>query len=160
MAATAGEVSYGNGVAGVKKTICLLAQRTTTNGTPSGATAGHPTYEGTTELWASGGAGAFLLAEAPGDVVVHVSSTAGSGTMTCKVTLWGYLGDTNVGKWFLIKALNGGSDIAETDTDLIRYHEVVSGVGAYDRLYAQLASVAGTNTAIDVHMTVTQKAGR
>jgi hypothetical protein len=160
MAATAGEVTFGSGGSSAKRTICLLAQRSTTNSPPSGATAGHPTYESIADNWHTDPKGAFFMTEAPDSAVVCVSSTAGSGTMTATITLWGYLGESTIGKWFAIKALNGGSPIPETTTDLIRYSEVVTGVGAFDRIYAEVVAIAGSSTAVDVHLVTLAKAGQ
>lgn len=158
MASALGDVTFGGAGNNVKRTICLLAAATATNSPPAAATAGVPSYGCTSaDMMHVNPKGAFFLGKGPdvGRVAAQVVSTAGSGTMTAKVTIWGYLEGTGINQWVKVKALNGGSDIAETSTDKIAYHEVVDGLGVYDRLYAEVVAIAGTSTAIEVYLTTT-----
>lgn len=82
------------------------------------------------------------------DNQVIVYTTAGSGTMTAQVTIWGYLEATR--GWSKVKALNAGAAIAETSADVINYAETVVGLRQFSRLYAELVAVAGTSTAVNV----------
>lgn len=83
--------------------------------------------------------------------LVLVRSTAGSGTMTATLVLWGYSPVT--AQWHQIGALNNGSAIAETSkADTIAYAELVSGLRRFTRLYCEITSLGGTNTAVDVYV--------
>lgn len=92
-----------------------------------------------------------LLGNLPDTMRVGIKSTAGSGTMTVTLKLWMKLGAAG---WFVAKALNGGSAIAETGTDTIGYSEEVSTLGAADRYYLEVVSIAGTGTAVTGHLVV------
>lgn len=81
-----------------------------------------------------------------------VWSTAGSGVMVITVAIWGWLPAPQ--KWFLIKTLNAGAAIPETDADRIAYSEDVSGFAPFTRFYAQLTAIGGTATAISVGLAV------
>lgn len=82
------------------------------------------------------------------EAIVLVRSTAGSGTMTATVTIWGL--HAELGVWFKVKALNGGSAIAETSSDAINYAETVSGLRRFSRLYAEITT-AGTSPTVSVY---------
>lgn len=84
------------------------------------------------------------LGAVPGSIRVLVVSTAGSGTMICKVKVWARFGVT----WAVAKWLNAAADIAETSADAIQYSEEVTGLEAADRLFFEVFSIGGTNTAI------------
>lgn len=82
---------------------------------------------------------------------VIVESHTGSGTMTATVKIYCY--HPYFEKWFLIKALNGGSAIAETGTDLIQYAEEVTGLYGFTRVAASVAT-AGTAPLVEVWISV------
>lgn len=112
----------------------LLASATAANGAPSSASAGIKT-----SLLRRNG-------RKPDQIRVGVMSTAGSGTMTVALRLWGY---TGVG-WVVAKALNASSAaphtavaIPETGTNAIAYSEVVDGIACYSRLYLEITTAPG-----------------
>lgn len=125
----------------------LLESRTTTNGAPSGASDG-------VEIATVTGA----LVPAPRYCDVTVYSTAGSGTMTATIKLWGY--SVARSAWVVLGVgtsgvLNAGAAIAETSSDSISYTEEVAGVlRGYSRLYAEVTAIGGTSTAISVDLLV------
>lgn len=87
----------------------------------------------------------------PKQIRVAVNSTAGSGTMTVTLRVWGRAG----GIWFRLKDLNASSAaphtavaIPETTADSIKYSEVVECVDGCDRLYLEIVAIAGTSTAV------------
>jgi hypothetical protein len=87
----------------------------------------------------------------PASIRVGVRSTAGSGTMTVTLRVWGRAG----GVWFRLKDLNAASTaphtavaIPETGADSIQFSENVEGVGGCDRLYLEILAIAGTSTAV------------
>lgn len=85
---------------------------------------------------------------------LYVYSTAGSVTMTVTIRLWGYsavsatwhpLGtgaDADKGK------INAAVACGETSTDFIAHSEVVEGLESIERIYAEIAAIGGTATAI------------
>jgi hypothetical protein len=126
-------------IAGESFTIEMLASATAANGIPSGASAGIETN----------------LLRVRGKVLdkirCGVASTAGSGTMTVTLRVWGRAGAV----WFRLKDLNASSAaphtavaIPETSADSIQYTEEVSGVSGCDRLYLEIVAIAGTATAV------------
>lgn len=81
--------------------------------------------------------------------VILVKSTAGSNTMTVGVRIWGFCPEAD--RWYDLGPLNGGSSIAETSkSDVISYAEGIAGLRAFTRLYVEVPSIGGTNTAITV----------
>jgi hypothetical protein len=129
----------------------LLTGATATNGVPSGATAGVDIRKG------APGKGAGLRESDYATVLVY--STAGSGTMTCEVKLWGW--SPRVTKWFPLGAattdadrgtINLGGAIGENSTDGITHSEIVQGLSTFTRVYAEIAAIGGTNTAITVEL--------
>lgn len=82
------------------------------------------------------------------EAIILVRSTAGSGTMTATVTIWGL--HAELGVWFKVKGLNGAAAIAETTADAINYAETVSGLRRFSRLHAEVAT-AGTNPTVSVY---------
>ena len=83
-------------------------------------------------------------------------STAGSGTMTCTLKLWGY---TPADGWSPLGThataatkgiLNAGSAIDETAADEIDHAEVILGLQQFTRLAAQVTAIGGTSTAVTV----------
>jgi hypothetical protein len=125
-------------IAGDSFTIELLASAAATNGIPT----------------STAGIDCNLLrckGRIPDKIRVAVNSTAGSGTMTATLRLWGRAGAI----WFRLKDLNASSAaphtavaISETSADAIQYSEEVSGVSGCDRLYLEIVAIAGTLTAI------------
>lgn len=81
-------------------------------------------------------------------VLAIVKSTAGSATMVAKVKIWGYV--VGAAAWVPLLFLNAGADIAEVSADVIRHAEIVSGVRECSRLFAEVVSIGGTATAIEV----------
>lgn len=79
---------------------------------------------------------------------VGVKSTAGSGTMTASVNVWGYQADLQ--RWWIIQQLKAGAAIGETSADKIDYSEEVAGVRHFDRIYGELAAVAGTTPSYEI----------
>lgn len=90
------------------------------------------------------------------EVHVLVQSTAGSGTMTATLKLWGF--NPELGRWFDLGSLNGSSPIEESKSDVLSWSQVVQGMSAYSRLYVQIVALGGTNTAIKVDGIAIQKA--
>lgn len=121
--------------------VILLSGATATNGAPSiaSATAGSP------HPFASDQA------------VVCVYSTAGSGTMTVQVRIWGY--ETALARWFDLGVLNEGADITESAADIISYAEGIAGLRAFDRFYAEVVAIGGTSTAVTVAMVFVRSSG-
>jgi hypothetical protein len=125
-------------VAGESYVVELLASATAANGIPTG-TAGI----GVNTLKAYG--------PVPDKIRVAVKSTAGSGTMTVTLRVWGRAGAT----WYRLKDLNASSAaphtavaIPETSADAIQYSEEVTGITGLDRLYLEIVAIAGTLTAV------------
>lgn len=133
----------GTGSGGRRRNWRLLEGATATNSPPSGASAGRPVTDLATAY--------FGLIETT-SLAVEVVSTAGSGTMTVTVDMWGY--DSIEAVWFNLGRLNAGSAIAETGTDVIRYVELVDNLFDWDRLYAEIVAIGGTNTAVNVNVRV------
>jgi hypothetical protein len=93
----------------------------------------------------------------PDRVRVGVKHTAGTGTMTVTLRVWGRAGEI----WFRLKDLNASSAaphtavaIPETSADAIQYSEVVEGVSGCDRMYLEILVIAGTNTAVAGYLIV------
>jgi hypothetical protein len=93
----------------------------------------------------------------PDRVRVGVKHTAGTGTMTVTLRVWGRAGSI----WFRLKDLNVSSAaphtavaIPETSADAIQYSEVVEGISGCDRLYLEILVIAGTNTAVAGYLIV------
>ncbi len=87
----------------------------------------------------------------PDKIRVGIRSTAGSGTMSATLRVWGKAG----GFWFRLKDLNASSAaphtavaIPETSADALQYSEEVSGIAGCDRLYLEIVAIAGTETAV------------
>jgi hypothetical protein len=125
-------------VAGQSYAVELLASATAANGLPSG-TAGIDIAQ------------LNRYGTIPDKIRVGVNSTAGSGTMTVTLRLWGRA----TGIWFRLKDLNASSAaphtavaIPETSADAIAYTEEVSGVAGCSRLYLEIVAIAGTSTAV------------
>ena len=121
----------------------LLSAATATNSAPSGGAAGV-----STNSLAIGGNIADTC-------TVLVYSSAGSGTMTVTVKMWGYANSiwcpmgshaTDASKGLL----NEANAIGETSADTIAHAEPISYIGHFDRVYAELTVIGGSATAINV----------
>ncbi len=155
MTVAAGDVQ-GSGNA--KRTICVLKGRTTTNSPPTAATDGVPCYPDQNDLYNC--TGANFPGRASREAVLFVHNSAGSGTVTATVRLWGYL--TMSGQWYPIGAgadatkgtINAGVALGESGvSDKINHCEPFYLMGMFDRLYAEVTVISGTSTAVDVYVT-------
>mgnify|MGYP001233795037 CR=1 FL=1 len=140
---------------GNTKRIEIGAATTSTTAGPSSATDG-------VSLLSLG------LGDVPYEGIAQVISTAGSGTMTATVRLWGYneisaaagwtplpLGVIGTGTELTRGMLNNGVAIGETTAgDTIRYSETVTGLSMYSRIYAQVTAIAGTGTSVTRYLLV------
>ena len=126
-------------IAGESFVVELLASASAANGIPSTSTAGIDV--------------SLLrhLGSLPDKIRVGAKSTAGSGTMTVTLRVWGRAGAV----WFRLKDLAASSAapstvvaIAETSADAIQYSEEVSGIASCERLYLEIVAIAGTLTAV------------
>lgn len=123
---------------GERNSIQLLTAATATNGVPTASSDG-------LEL---------NSLKFPEDALLTLRSTAGSGTMTVNVRLWGYEADS--AKWFPLGVgadstkgtIDSGTDIAETSANQISHAEIISGLRHFDRIYAEITAITGTSTAI------------
>jgi len=85
---------------------------------------------------------------------VFVESTAGSGTMTVTIKLWGY--NSVRALWAPLGTdpdkgvINGGSAIAEEEADTLQHMEILEGLSNIDRIYAEVTTIGGTSTAVNV----------
>ena len=127
---------------GCNTTMVLLASATATNSAPSGATAGVAmkslAVKGVLQQTAS----------------IIIASTAGSGTMTAGFRIWGYLAAPAV--WVPLGTgtatakgqINAGVAIEEDEANTLRHAEPISNIFTFDRLYLEIESIGGTNTAV------------
>lgn len=118
---------------GDAKAIELLASAIATNGAPTG-TAGIDIQ-----------AVKALLGFLPKKLRVALRSTAGSGTMTATLRLWGRLGTLG---WVPLVNLNAGAALAEVGADLLAFSEAVEAIEGVDRLYLEIVAIGGTSTAV------------
>lgn len=85
-----------------------------------------------------------------------VKSTAGSGTMTVTIKMWGWY-DT-VAAWAPLGigatkgVLNDGTAIVEETADNLVHVESLSGLKQLQRVYAEVTAIGGTATAVDVFL--------
>lgn len=133
--------------------IQLLNAATATNSPPSGATAGFPLKDKT-----PGKAPNFRWNHYPSGVI-HVQSTAGTGTMTVTLRLWGYSKATST--WLPLGSnatmatrgvLNLGNAITEDGSDNLCHAEPVTGLGSFTRVYLEITAIGGTNTAVSAYL--------
>jgi hypothetical protein len=117
--------------------ITLLTAATATNSAPSAATDG------------------VALPHLTDYATALVHSTAGSGTMTVTLKLWGY--NSATAKWYPLGTnataaskglLNEANAIAETGTDSIRHAELVRGLRSFQRVYFEITAIGGSSTAV------------
>lgn len=136
----------------------LLGSTTATNGKPSLATHGVPVHRR-----AEGQLGDQGFQDNTVRAMLLVWSTAGSGTMEVTIRLWGYFKEyrkqeavVSVAKWF---PLGPGTDLlkgtfneqvkaGETNTNEITHEEIVAYFGTFERIYAEVVAIAGTDAAI------------
>lgn len=103
------------------------------------------------------------LAPPEGDHMFLLRSTAGSGTMTVAVRLWGYY--STLAAWSPIGTgpittrgyVNAGVTLGETEADKIAFSEVLKenvwGLRACDRIYAEITAIGGAaSTAVSAVM--------
>lgn len=123
--------------------LTVLESVTATNGAPSTSTDGV-----STNLIKS------FVGHAPQTIGIKLWSTAGSGTMTVTVKLWGYAN----GKWVPVGTgadttkgeINAVAAIGETSADSIVHSETMNYPLFFSRLYAEVAAIGGTATAISL----------
>jgi hypothetical protein len=136
--------------------IKLLTAATATNSPPSGATAGFSMKKGDQPGRPEQG---FLVSSLD-ECLLTVASTAGSGTMTCTLRLWGY--DDLTATWAPLGTsttlsnrgvINEATALGEDVADTIRHREVVESLRHLNRVYLEIVAIAGTNTAISAWLT-------
>lgn len=135
-----GDVTYD----GDWVSIEVLASRTSTNGTPSASATAGVSMQTILDAFDYNARGM------PSDLSFICVSTAGSATMTVTLKAWmrfGTLAGLTNGAW-CPSVLNGGSAIAEADTDMLRFAEPFSLSGHADRFYTEVTAIGGTNTAV------------
>lgn len=141
-----------------KKDIVLLAGATANNGAPAAATDGIRMYEydklGQSSTLFKDGVNFPHQPVAKHRLCIKGTVTAGQ-TLVGTFTLWGYL--ESAGVWFQVK-VNGGSALAETDTDKIGYTEVFDLLSSFDRIYLQLAAIGGAGATFDAYLVTCQEA--
>lgn len=117
--------------------VQLLSAATATNSAPSGATAG------------------FAIHQPTDRALFCLKSTAGSGTMTVTVKLWGYC--PAMSEWSPLGVhataatkgiLNSGNAIEEIAADTLRHAEEIFGLMRISRVYAEITAIGGTSTAV------------
>lgn len=142
----------------VFRAVCLLGGAIATNGAPSGAAAGVPCNTDSPFSAGHVETGTNYYRRPAAESTLFVFSTAGSGTMTVTLRLWGYL--AAAGKWAPLGTggdttkggLNAGAAIGETTADAIQHCEPFIYGGHFDRLYVEVAAIGGTSTSVDVWM--------
>jgi hypothetical protein len=91
----------------------------------------------------------------PDRAALVIASTAGSGTMTVTVRLWGKLPVAS-GLWVPLGpgadatkgVLNLEAAIGETGADAIRHSEVIENLLLFERLYVEVTAIGGTSTSV------------
>lgn len=98
--------------------------------------------------------------------VIIVRSTAGTGTMTVTLRVWGYnphsaswhpLGSSSTES--LRGVLNAQSAIDEDGSDILTHAEPVTGLAAFSRIYLEITVISGTNTAVSAWLTESDEVG-
>lgn len=130
--------------------LSLLVAATATNSAPSGASAG-------VALTAFDVKG---LGWSPRVGSLRIWSSAGSGTMTATIRLWGY--DSLIADWLPLGpgadatkgTINDGNALGETGANIIRHTEPVDLPCHFERLYVEVTAIGGTATAINAALVV------
>lgn len=103
--------------------------------------------------------GVAILCDPNTEYVFLIYSTAGSGTMSVTCRLWGYHPTPN--RWFPLGSsstesnrgvLNEQSAIDEDGADNIVHAEVVAGLSAFTRIYAQITTIGGTTPTVSAYL--------
>lgn len=69
--------------------------------------------------------------------------------MTALLKLWGF--NAELGRWYDLGYLNGGTPIGESKSDVLESAFGVMGLSAFNRLYCEIVgALGGTSTAIKV----------
>lgn len=134
--------------------IELMASVTAANSPPSGASAGLSTDQ----------IKAAFGGKIPDALTLQIASTAGSGTMVCTAVLWVYAsggwGRPGNGATSSVKGLiNEGNSIDEVSANYINHMEEVRYLGHFERVYLEIATIGGTNTAVTGYLLGQQRYG-
>lgn len=131
------------------RSIKLLEGAAATNGAPSLISHGVSVND-------------LILARRPQQWFFKLFNTAGTGTLTATVKLWGW--DRTAGKWAPIGTgatdvdrgkLNGGAAIGEVGNDIIAHTERLEHpLAALLRLYAEITAIGGTTPAFDAYAVI------
>ena len=136
--------------------IKLLTAATAPNSPPSGATAGFAMKLGDQPGRPNEG----FLVSSLGECLLTVASTAGSGTMTCTLRLWGY--DALTATWAPLGTsttlsnrgvINEATALGEDVADSINHREIVESLKHLSRVYLEVVAIGGTSTAISAWLT-------
>ena len=82
--------------------------------------------------------------------LILLRSTNGSGVMTADIRLRGW--SAKAGRWYTIGSLNNGTAVPELSADLIDYTELVVGLRAFSRVHAQIITLGGTATEVELNL--------
>lgn len=122
--------------------LVVLTGTTSTNGAPSAATDGE-------RLWRNQVNGAGLHRNTDRAAVIVDGAATASTTGSVTIKLWGY--NPTAADWFPLGTsttvankglLNEESALEETDTDKIQHTEIVQGLTAFTRIYAELTAAS------------------
>lgn len=133
---------------GLKRSTELLAAATATNSAPTVVTDG------------------VAIPSGAHRAALRLISTAGSGTMTVTIRMWGW--DPESTKWLPLSIgadsaegdtvntsgwMNGGNAVVEVAANSLQHYETLEDLGHFARLYAQIVAIGGTATAVDLDAT-------
>ncbi len=130
----------------------LLTAATATNSAPTTAAAGSSLHLGSNPGRPNEG---FSLSTLD-DCVLLMKSTAGSGTMTVTLKLWGYCASPTAA-WHPLGThtvdasrglLNEATAIGEVTADALSFSQVITGLRHFDRVYLEITAIGGTSTAV------------
>jgi hypothetical protein len=139
--------------------LTVLTGTTAANGTPSAATDG-------VALWRTrvNGEGLSRLTDRAVCLVDGAATATTAGSVTVK--LWGY--NPTATDWFPLGTsttaankglLNEETALDETDSDKIQHSEIVQGLSAFTRIYAELTAAANLDS-LDIYLTGAFNAGQ
>ena len=140
----------------VFRSICLMTGQTAAMVAPVGLV-GVPNYP--SKGYLAGDDGACFAVRSAEESTLQLRSTAGSGTMSATIVLWGYLAAANsgAGAWYPVSDFANVASMALVQGSLVPTQlfltDRFANLGHYDRLYCQLVAVAGTATAMEVWCT-------